>query len=150
MKNYIKTQAELLASEYKTQNPFEILKALGITAEFNSEFTELKGFFTVVNGCKFAVINANLPYEEQKIVAAHELGHAVLHEHFAKDSQLCDIMLYDMSSKPEFEANLFAAYLLISDDDIKEAVNLGFDKAQIAAYLNVSTKLLEIRESDVN
>lgn len=146
MKSYIKNRAEALAEEYRTRNPFEILDSLGISVEFNSEFTELKGFFTVINGCRFVVINSNLSYEEQKIVAAHELGHAVLHEDFAKDSQICDTMLYDMSSKPEFEANLFAAYLLVSDKDLEEAASLGFCKSQLAAYLNVSKKLLEIRQ----
>lgn len=145
MKDYIKNRAEALAEEYRTRNPFELLETLGIDIEFNSEFTELKGFFTIINGCRFAVINANLPYEEQKIVAAHELGHALLHEEFAKDAQLCDTMLYDMRSKPEFEANLFAAYLLISDSDIEDAANMGYSKSQLAAYLNVSKRLLEIR-----
>ena len=145
MKNYIKRQAEVLSNKYHTRNPFEILKSLGINVKFNSEFSELKGFFTIINGYRFVVINSNLSYEEQKIVAAHELGHAVLHEEFAKDSQICDTMLYDMHSKPEFEANLFAAYLLISDNDIKEAASLDFCESQLAAYLNVSEKLLEIR-----
>lgn len=145
MKDYIKNRAEALAEEYHTRNPFELLETLGIDIEFNSEFAELKGFFTIINGCRFAVINANLPYEEQKIVAAHELGHALLHEEFAKDAQLCDTMLYDMRSKPEFEANLFAAYLLISDSDIEDAANMGYSKSQLAAYLNVSKRLLEIR-----
>ncbi|MDY6314310.1 MAG: ImmA/IrrE family metallo-endopeptidase [Clostridia bacterium] len=145
MKDYIKKRAEALAEEYHTRNPFELLETLGIDIEFNTEFTELKGFFTIINGCRFAVINANLPYEEQKIVAAHELGHALLHEEFAKDAQLCDTMLYDMRSKPEFEANLFAAYLLISDSDIEDAANMGYSKSQLAAYLNVSKRLLDIR-----
>ena len=82
MREYIKKTVDNLITKYKTQNPFELLKHLGISTEFNCSLSDLKGFFAVINDKKFVVINSNLPEESQKTVAAHELGHCCLHEHF--------------------------------------------------------------------
>ena len=145
MKNYIEETVNELIDKYNTRDPFEILENLGVFVEFNCELDSLKGFYTVVNGVRFVVINSNLSEEEQRVVAAHELGHCCLHQHFAENSQLCEIMIYDMKSKPEYEANLFAGILLIPDEDIKEATNLGYCPEQMAAFLNTNIKLLDIR-----
>ncbi len=149
MKNYIEKTVNHLINKYNTQNPFELLNCLGISTEFNSSLTDLKGFFAVVNNKKFVVINSNLPEESQRAVAAHELGHCCLHEHFAQNTGFREFMLYDMETKPEYEANLFAALLLISDENIEEAARMGYCGSQMAAYLNVDEKLLQIRLQNV-
>ena len=145
MRNYIEETVNNLIKKYNTRNPFEILKELDIAVEFNSCLESLKGFFTVINKRKSVVINGNLSREEQKTVAAHELGHSCLHDHFAESREFREFMIYDMESKPEYEANLFASILLVSDEDIKEATDLGYCGSQMAAYLNIDEKLLDIR-----
>ena len=44
-----------------------------------------------------------------RIVCAHELGHDQLHRNMAKTTPIHEFMLYDMKSKPEYEANIVAA-----------------------------------------
>lgn len=148
MKNYIRNSVDELINKYKTRDPFEILRQKDISVEFNGNLKELKGFFTVVFEKKYVVINSNLSYIEQREVAAHELGHCYLHNHIAESESYREFMLYDMESKPEYEANLFASYLLVSDEEIKYAASLGYSEAQTAAFLNINEKLLKIRLSD--
>lgn len=147
MKNYILNSVNELIDKYKTRDPFEILRQKNIAVEFNGNLKDLKGFFTVISGKKYVIINSNLSHIEQREVAAHELGHCCLHNHIAENESYREFMIYDMESKPEYEANLFASYLLISDEEIKYAASLGYSEAQTAAYLNINDKLLKIRLS---
>ena len=51
-------------------------------------------------------------------------------------------MLYDMTARPEYEANMFAADLLISDDEILELVNIyNYDVNQTANALDTDSKI---------
>lgn len=56
--------------------------------------------------------------EKKRIVAAHELVHILLHRRQLKMAPMKDSVLYDMTSQTEYEANMFAADLLIDDEDI--------------------------------
>ena len=67
----------------------------------------------------YVVINGNLTDSEKRIVAAHELGHIVLHKDHLKLAPMKDSILYDMTGKLEYQANSFAADLLISDAEIR-------------------------------
>lgn len=145
MKNYIEQTANEIIEKYNSRDPFEILRVLGVNIEFNGNLESLKGFYTVINGCKYVVINSNLSLPEQRSVAAHELGHCCLHQHFAESQDFRESMIYDMESKPEYEANMFAGYLLVSDEDIKEAAAIGYSLSQMAAYLNIDEKILALR-----
>lgn len=70
----------------------------------------------------------------KKIVCAHELGHDSMHRHLAQNNYLKEFMLYDMKSKPEYEANMFAAELLLDDDEVNTALQMGYDFFQSAKY----------------
>ena len=54
----------------------------------------------------------------KQIVAAHELAHIVLHQSQLKIAPMKDTVLYNMASQTEYEANLFAADLLLDDEEI--------------------------------
>ena len=72
--------------------------------------------------CKtiYVMINSFLSEEEKMIVAAHELGHIILHRSQLKMAPMQDDTLYNMTDNTEYQANLFAADLLIEDEDIEE------------------------------
>lgn len=65
---------------------------------------------------KYIVINKNITDELKHIICVHGLGHDKLHLDFAKNAAIKELSLFDMTSKPGREANLFAAELLIDDD----------------------------------
>ena len=67
-----------------------------------------KGFFLVSSRCKLIVINSDLPESIQRIIIAHELGHAVLHSDSAI-SAFHEFAMFDDTDRMEYEANVFAA-----------------------------------------
>lgn len=78
-------------------------------------------------------INNQLSEQMQRIVCAHELGHDQLHRNLAKDNPLREFMLYDMRTKPEYEANIVAAEILLDNDELLEYIyQYRFSAEQIA------------------
>ena len=77
-----------------------------------------------------------------RIVCAHELGHDQLHREFAASNTLQEFMLYDMNSIQEYEANVFAANLLLEDEAVLELVYDGYDIVRIAAELQSDVNLV--------
>lgn len=122
-KNYIFDTVEQLAKKYGTRDPFEILSGMNVIVKESEEFQHLKGFCLTANRSYYIVINASLHLAEKKIVAAHELGHIILHRNILKLAPMKDNAMYDMTSETEYEANLFAANLLIPDQTVEEMAN---------------------------
>ena len=123
----IHQQAEYAAKKYKTRNPYELLDAIDAVTDFTYAFpaSGLKGFCTILNKIKYAVINGNLSDEDKRIVAGHEAAHLILHKHQILNSPayaLKDFSIYDNSGRLELEANTFLANFLVSDDEILESM----------------------------
>ena len=78
--------------------------------------------YRVIKRSRFIFINENLSGRMQRIVCAHELGHDQLHRNLAKGSAIQEFMLYDMTTKPEYEANIVAAEILLDTDEILEYI----------------------------
>ena len=76
--NYIFDCVSELTEKYNTRDPFELMKQLGIIL-FSSNLESSKGYCIIVNGYKYIAINNSLEPRERTIVAAHELGHIILH-----------------------------------------------------------------------
>lgn len=135
-----------LKRKYEESNPFELCECLGIGVRFEDmgdKETDCKGFFLVQSRIRRIVINSNLPQIIQKIICAHELGHAVLHK--KQLSAYHELKLFDEASAAEYEANLFAAELLLDDDTVLEMLNGDMTFYQAAAALNVPFELLDFK-----
>lgn len=102
MTDYILDTVHRLQKKLHTKDPFEAAKNLGIHVLYRN-LNNLKGFYTLRCRERYIVINESLSQNEQKIVCAHELGHDRLHRHFAQYTPLQDMMIYDMTLKPERE-----------------------------------------------
>ncbi|WP_304153661.1 ImmA/IrrE family metallo-endopeptidase [Megamonas hypermegale] len=135
-----KITAKYLVKKYKTRNPFELAKILGVLIIYEP-LGQIKGYYNTAFRKKMIHINNGLTEYEQKFTAAHELGHAVLHPKsntpFLKNQTLFSI------DKLEIEANRFAVELLISDEDITEMKHLTIE--QMAAYFGVHKQLIKLR-----
>ncbi len=112
---------------------------------FRDDFIKLKGMYKVIKRNRFIFINSNLPEGLRKIVCAHEIGHDQFHRELAKDSALREFMLYDMKSRPEYEANVFAATLLLPDEEVTGYVYEGYDAEQIAMAMNTDINLVALK-----
>lgn len=140
---YIKRKAKELIRRFDTRDPLQIAQALGISVKY-ADIGALKGFYTVMLGNRFIVVNQNLSEQEQRLVLAHELGHDQLHKHLAAEDSIRQTILYDLSSKAEFEANLFAAHLLLEAETAEAMIKEGLSLQETAARLNTDENLLAI------
>lgn len=127
-------------NKFGTRNPLEIASYLDIII-LRENLGTIKGFYDVAEGFKFIHINENLSEREREIVAAHELGHALLHGNYS--TPFMRASTYYSINKFEIEANTFASELLISDEDIIK--NLEYTEAQMAAIFRVPKELMELR-----
>ena len=143
--DFIHKEVQRLVRWSGTRDPFQISKALGIHVIFNNDFSTLKGMYKIIQRSRFIFINGNLNSNDKKTVCAHELGHDRFHRQFAKSGVLQEFMLYDMRTRPEYEANIFASELLIPNDDIFELIEEGRDVYQIACELGQDMNLVLIK-----
>lgn len=103
-----------LERKYGTRNPYKLCKRMKINIIY-MDLGNIKGIYKKVITNKFIVINENLDEFCQKVVLAHELGHAILH-HSKEIQALKDYDLFPRyTNQIEIEANTFAAELLIDD-----------------------------------
>ena len=146
---YIHEAARRLVQKCDSRDPFEIAKAIGIKLRYNNNFTDLKGMYKVIERNRYIFLNATLLQSVQKVVCAHELGHDSLHRAFAKNNALKEFMLYDMSTRPEYEANVFAGEILLDDTEVFALVKDGYDLPQIAGELGTDYNLLSIKMNEM-
>lgn len=133
--------AQKLYKKYGTRSPFEIIDAVPDMKLWMSEAYPadgLRGFATIQNRIRYAVVNSFLQPEEQRIVAAHELGHLIRHEVRLRIQPMQDFDVYAATGKLEREANFFAADLLIDDEEtLDEIHSCGADFFSVARKLYV-------------
>lgn len=120
------TYARNLKERCGTNDPYAIAEKLGIVVlhrecsikDFTAQAVKMEGYPTIIS------INNRYTEYSQKVLCAHELGHAIFHEncvnHFAVTER-------NVSANLEWEANLFAVALLAADD-IDEMLTLPLAK----------------------
>ena len=143
--DFIRKETLRLVSCYGTRDPLQIAEESGVHVLYNYDFKSLKGMYKVIQRSRFIFLNGNLSERDQKTICAHELGHDRLHKHFAKKAAFQEFMLYDMRTRPEYEANIFASELLIGDDDILPLIDNELDIYQIAGELGADMNLVLIK-----
>ena len=137
-----------LISRYGTRDPFRICREKGIEVMFRDDFTGQKGAFSLMLNVPFIFINNNLSDEMKRIVCAHELGHAMLHRKLCrqrKNQTIYEYEIFDIRSSTEYEANIFAANLLIDEREMNEYMSYGYDIVQTARAMNLNVNLLLIK-----
>ena len=137
-----------LISRYGTRDPFRICPEKGIEVMFRDDFTGQKGAFSLMLNVPFIFINNNLSDEMKRIVCAHELGHAMLHRKLCrqrKNQTIYEYEIFDIRSSTEYEANIFAANLLIDEHEMNEYMSYGYDIVQTARAMNLNVNLLLIK-----
>lgn len=135
--------AERIVKKYGTRDPFKIAKDCGAELIVKN-LGSLKGFYKVVYETPFIFLNSSLSPSEARLVCAHELGHHALHRAAARVG-FEEFSLFSPTSRREYEANLFAAALLIDDGEVKELIDCGYTASQTAAVLGVDERLLELK-----
>lgn len=138
--HFIKREIDKIVNKYHTRDPFELCDALKVNCYILDLHKEINGLYQYEKRNQFIYINCNLSDELQKVICAHELGHAILHKKtnctFLKKNTFFNV------DKLEREANLFAAELIIPND-FKNFI--GQTLKEISHYLNVPEDLLKLK-----
>ena len=124
---------ERLKRRYHETDPFQLCVAMGIILIPQSLGTAqdaIKGFY--------------LESKSQKFIVAHELGHAELHRKLGMFA-FNEVGLFDESSRQEKDANLFAAELLLDDDEVLQTLNEDNTFFSAAASLEIPMELLDFK-----
>lgn len=132
----------------RTADPYELAEQLGITVKYKS-FGDLKGTYFISKRQPFIILNDTLDEVMERVVIAHEIGHHLLHRHIAVGN-FQEFGYFDMTSKPEKEANLFAANFLITDEDVISLAEEQYTSEQAACILKVPHQLILIKMEDMN
>ena len=136
-----------LKRRYREDNLFELCRNIGILLlpqPFGTQKGAIMGFFLEQRRIKTITYNSDLSDDLQRIIVGHELGHSVLHARSGVHA-FHDVGLFDVSSRFEKEANLFAAEFLLDDDEVLETLAQGGDFFSAAAILRVPMELLDFK-----
>lgn len=126
-----------------TRDPFTLAREMHIELLVR-ELGTLKGFYKDVYGTPFIFLSRHLSRGEATLVCAHELGHHLLHRQFAAFG-FEEVSVFSPASRREYEANLFAAELLLDTKEVFDAARAGCTAAQIAAELGADVRLVELK-----
>ncbi len=139
----IRREVARLKRYYKTEDPFEIIRAKNILL-LTEELGLIRGYYNLVLRQKQIHINCDLGELQRNFTAAHELGHAIMHP--KSNTPFLLASTYQSVDKLEIEANKFAVEFLIPDDVLMECMKYhGFTVAQTARFLGYHKELVELR-----
>ncbi|MDD5934999.1 MAG: ImmA/IrrE family metallo-endopeptidase [Clostridiales bacterium] len=136
----IKCIVEKLRKKYGTTSPYELCDLMGIRIS-RCELGTIRGYYHHAYRIKQIFLNCNLSKHEELLVLSHELGHAVMHPNsntpFFKGNTLMSV------DKMEIQANTFAMYILISDDDLIEYKECSLE--QLSRIYGYDERLIRLR-----
>lgn len=138
-------QADRTMRRAGSREPARIARELGLLVR-DVPFTKQKGVYTVIRRNRFVFLKEDLDPAMRDIVLLHEIGHDVLHRDEA--GWFAEFNLFDMAgNRMEYEANLFAAQIMLPDEEILEYIREGLDAAQIAQAMNSDINLVALKVS---
>jgi len=143
---YIAEKALKLYQKHGTRNPYQLCYELDIDIHYRDLGDKIKAYYFCHSRIRSIVLNSRLPEEIRRILAAHELGHDRLHQDVALSKAFQEFRLFDSAVPAEYQANLFAAELLIDDCEILDLLNDDSKSFYgIASELFVPPELLDFK-----
>lgn len=134
-----------LVEKHNTRDPHDILIDRGVYVRPFKDDTKLLGMFKRILNDRYIFYNPKINEYNLRMVLAHELGHDFYHgdDCFAKNE------LFSVTNAKEVDANVFAAHLLITDESIKEYIDMGYSIQQMANMECVNSNLIIIKLQDL-
>lgn len=146
---HIYDKVNRLVRKYKTRDPKTLIEALGIKIIYLNSPDKLLGLYKIILRNRFIFIADNIGVLE-KTVLAHELGHDQLHrEYCINGANFHESRVFQSTSRFELEANIFAAHLLIPDEDVIQLIQYASSDRELAHELNVDINLLNLKISEM-
>lgn len=146
---WIKEIVEGLTEFYETSNIYELIELLDIKLIRKELNLGIKGrFFRDMFGNEYIYVSSAVSTEEEKVILAHELGHAILHPDLTTSYYTENHLLN--KDQIEYQANKFASELLIPND-IDFSIYDSITKKELSCILGIPERLIELKfETDLN
>lgn len=140
---YVKGLVRELKERFGTGDPFELCDYLDILVLTMDLPASVKGFYCCAGGFKIIYLSDRLAQNERALICAHELGHAVLHEHV--NGIFITVATFMVPSRFEREADLFAAHLLLDDGRVMYDRYGLSTVEQIAMHTGIDERIVRMR-----
>ena len=143
--------ADALYRSYRTRDPDRLARELDITV-YEVDFKHQKGAYKYYARNAYIFLRRDLDPVMRSIVLFHEIGHHVMHRREAvQRGGFREFTIFDMqSSRMEYEANVFAAQMMLPDDEVLEYIEGGYDSAAIARAMHSDINLVALKVAELN
>lgn len=134
-----------LRQRYKEDDPECLCMAMDILLQhmpMGKSERACKGFFLRQSRISLIMLNSDQPQSLQRIVLAHELGHANLHR---AEKAFHEFQLFGSVQRCEYEANMFAAEYLLTDEAVLGILREEPSVYDAARKLCVPAELLDFK-----
>lgn len=134
-----------LRRQYKESDPERLCMAMDILLQrmpMGKSERACKGFFLRQSRIPLIMLNSDQPQCLQRIVLAHELGHASLH---GAEKAFHEFQLFGSVQRCEYEANMFAAEYLLTDEAVQGMLHEESSAYDAARKLRVPAELLDFK-----
>ena len=121
----------------------------GINVIYCDDCQHLLGMYCCKWKHRYIFLNSRMDEHTAHMVIAHEIGHDKLHRELGKKGLQEFSLFEDIKSITEYEANAFAAHLLIDNDEIYQLLKEGYSIEHISKGLNVHPCLVEIKINEM-
>lgn len=138
-------KANLTVNKFGTRDPIQIARDSGVEVIFTDDFKNLLGMYAYQWKMRAIFLNNKMDRYLTLMVAAHELGHDTYHRELAKNGGFREFELFRMADQTEYEANAFAAHILIDTEECLELARSGYDVVHIARTMNSEINLMLIK-----
>ncbi len=138
-------KADKLVQTHGTRNTIKLAEYSGVKVIPVDYFADLLGMYVCRWKHRVMFLNDRMDEYLTLMVAGHELGHDVYHRELAKGEGMKEFELFKMHNATEYEANAFAAHVLIDTDECLEYARDGYDVVQIAQMMNSEINLMLIK-----
>ena len=143
-------KANNLVQTHGTRNTLILAKESGIDVVPVDCFNDLLGMYSCRWKHRVMFLNDRMDEYLTLMVAGHELGHDAFHREMAKDNGLQEFTLFDVRNHSEYEANAYAAHLLLDDDQVYSLAREGYDVVQMAKIMGSNVNLMLIKMQEMN
>ena len=140
--------ADRLLRKTESRDPEAIAEELNIRI-YNASFQRQKGVYKIIRRNRCIFVKEDLEEPMRQIVLLHEIGHDQLHRKQASFFQ--EFNLFDMNCNiMEYEANLFAAQIMLPDEEVIDYIYQGYSVGQIAGAMNSDINLVALKAADLS
>jgi len=136
MSNLAKNKADLIFSQYQTDDPYLIAEQEKIDIIEQPLAGRLKELFFG----DYIILNSQLSHQQKRHLLAHALGHHFLH---AGNYLFFQQHRLGQNDKEEKQADEFAAHLLLPDNKLSPIIH--WDNHELADYFQVPPEFIDFR-----